>query len=250
MAKGKRTTKRSKPVKKSYSVRRYKKRASNFALVKSLVIPRTQFIKIVDEFTGYIPNSAVSNGFATIYAAKLYQPYDTGADITDASFGSLIATSGVGVSQNFAGYNVISGMYNQYKVWGSKLTIQCRPEGSTDTVIFGCFPWNVDNQTTLTSMDIDEYIEQPYSTHKVAYSQVQTKVVNKVSPPTILGLTKLQYKVMGSTSQLTEAPNDNLNYNYLVYWRTLDNQNLSSNLTFTFRLERLVQFSGPNNLTN
>lgn len=230
---------------------RRNKKGQKMVRVRSLVIPRAQFIRIVDYFQGYVPNGAVTNGFATIYAGQLLTPYNTGAPITASNFGSLIPTTGNNINDNFIGYPIINSQYTQYKVYGSKLTMVCRPEGSSDTIQFGAFPWASAQQTTITSLNVDEYNEQPYCRSKICYSQKASDSVSlKTSPATVLGMTKLQYKVTGDQNQLAGVPQTSMNYNYLVYWRTLDNQNVSANVIFSFKLERYVQFYGPNVLYN
>lgn len=231
--------------------RRRARKGSKMALVKSLVIPRSQFVRVVDYFQGYIASGAVSSGFATVYGGQLVTPFNTLAPITSSNFGTLVPTTGNSISDNFAGYPIISSQYSNYKVYGSKLSITCRPEGSSDTIQFGAFPWPVSQQTSIAAMNIDEYNEQPYCRNKMCYSQKNSDtVVLKTSPAAVLGMTKLQYKVTGDQNQLAGVPQTSMNYSYTVYWRTLDNANISANIIFSFKLERLVQFYGPNVLIN
>jgi len=236
--------------------KRSSRKGRNVVRVRSLVIPRSQFIRTVDLFTGYISAGSITSGYATIYAMQLQTPYNTGAPITSSNFGTLVPTSGASINDNFSGYSIMASQYNQYRVYGTKLTILCRPESSSDSIQIGVFPWASTNQNAITSMTEDEWNEQPYCRNKVVYSNVTgDTVMSKISPARLLGMSKLQYKVQPSnaitaTTATTPAITSVNNFNYFVYWKTLDNANVAGNLIFTFKLERFVQFTNPNNLSN
>jgi len=252
--------KKRKGVKRAYKRpivrRRNARKGKSIVRVKSLVIPRSQFIKIVDNFTGYVAAAAVTSGYATIYGMQLQAPYNSGIPITGSTFGTLVPTSGASVTDNFSGYSIIASQYNQYRCYGAKLTVFCRPEGTSDTIQLGVFPWAVTNQNTITSMTVDEWTEQPYCRNKVVYSNVAgDRVVSSVRPSTVLGMSKLQYKVQPSnaiTATTVSSPTISSvnNWNFFVFWKTVDNANLASNLIFTFKLERFIQFTNPNQLSN
>lgn len=246
-----------KKTKRTYKKRTYKKKSffgksRNFVKVKSLVIPRAQLVRVKEEFVGYIaPSAGKNNGYATIWAGTLLAPFNSLAPITQTQFGTLNPMTGCNIGDAFSGYPVMSTQYSNYKVMGAKLSMVVRPEGSSDTIIAGAFPWISSNQTNITSMTTDEYMEQPFGVSKTCYSQKDSdKIICKISPHKVIGCTKLQYKVLGDYVGLTGQPQANYNFNYNVFWRTADNADLSANLIFRFTLERIVYFYGANNLLN
>lgn len=245
-------TKSKKVVKKRVSRKQPRRKFGTIVPIRSLTIPRSQLVKIRDVITGYIPNGTASGDYyATIYAGQLNAPYNSAAPITGANFGSGVVTTGTSINDSFAGFPLMQLQYANYKVYSAKLKFSMRPEGSSDSVFIGAFPWCSNNQSNLTTMTTDEYAEQPYGKSRAVYSQKDKDgVVCMAKAHTILGLSKLQFKAISDSNGLTTAPQASMNWNFLVYWQQIDNVALSSNMIFTIEMERIVQFYNPNNLTN
>lgn len=240
-----------KTTKKSYSKKSYFK-AKTIVPIKSLTIPRSQLVKIRDVITGYIPNGTASGDYyATVYAGQLSAPFNSLAPITAGNFGSGVVTTGTSINDSFAGFPLMQLQYANYKVYSAKLKFNVRPEGSSDSLFIGAFPWASNNQANLTTMTTDEYAEQPFAKSRAVYSQKDKDgVVLTNKSHQVLGLSKLQYKAISDSNGLTSAPQASMNWNYLIFWQQIDNVALSGNVIFTIELERIVQFYNPNNLLN
>jgi len=216
------------------------------------IMPRTQLVQIKNEISGYIPAAKVANAyFATIYAAQLGAPFNTGSPLNAANFGTMILTSGAGLGNNFTGYTSVNQFYAAYKVYSAKLTVVCRPEGSTDTIEVIAFPFALNNADPLNAMNANQWMNQPMARRRTCYNSNtghDNTLELAVSASDVLGCTKDQYKYsITNMASLTSAPENQLNFQFWLAWQQLDNTNLGQNVTFEITLERVVQFFNPNN---
>lgn len=249
--------KTKKPMGKKRSYRKSKKtnRKANMGTIRpylrSEIMPRSQLLKVRNAIECFIPSGKIAAlYYAQIYAAQLNQPFSSGSPVNGPSFGTATLTAGSSINSTFVGQNSMQQFYNSYKVYTSKLSITCRSESSADTVEVCIFPYVQTNTTPVGSIEMYQAVSQPFAKRKVCYNSNTGKdntiiCFNKAHE--VLGWTKQQYKnYIANVSSFTTTPDSVADWNYLIYWQTLDNTALSGNLVFEIVLERVIQFFNPN----
>jgi len=197
--------------------RRFGSKRFSALTIPSQILPRSQLVRIKNEISGYITATKVANAyFATIYAAQLATPFNTGSPLTTANFGSMLLTAGAAIGNQFTGFTSVNQFYAAYKVFSSKLTVVCRPEGSSDTVEVCVFPFALNNADPLNALNMYEWCNQPMAQRKTCYNSNTGRdntVTCAVSASDVLGVTRDQYKYsVTNMASLNSAPENQLNW--------------------------------------
>lgn len=195
-------------------------------------------------FTGMQALAAGTQGYCDLQLNGLHLPGTSpGNPFTAATFGGTVYPAAAALGALYpVGYTVLSGIYQNYRVYASRIVVTCTP--TTNPCVLCVAPGA--NVSSIIGTDFQKAQSQPYSkviTTTPSNNIKQNTIMMYMDAPTVVGLTKQQYNDADSTQAATGA-----NPTYGAFWNIFTTQLAAGTATanaFEVRITYWCEFMRP-----
>jgi len=200
-------------------------------------------------YTGYIPVTAGTGSYSTIWGNAIYRPFSTANPISTT--GLVTGTGGATIASAVAGYSSMAGLYGAYKVRRSRIIARFCPSASVDQTTVVVFPCTSnDGNPALQPFNATA---QPYARSKMVVfganvsSQTVTQTMDSFR---VLGLTQAQYDALPYSDTATAPNTDSTAWTWALSWQLLGPSTNASPIAVSVTVEYEVDWAYPRTLTN